>query len=121
MNISLKTRTLIDNSFRLGYLFSVLIFDLEKIMTLAEKNDYKNLLNSLESDFIIKFNSLEFFFENLYKTNGISEDEFTHIKNFCVDSTKNINKIIVDLKDHNEFSEENYSFIKKLSKDMTDF
>ena len=122
MIISLQTKTLIDDSFRLGYLFSVLIFDLEKIIELIEKKDFKNLLIFLESDFIIKFISLESFFINLYKTQGISEgDDLIHIKTFCNDSTLMLQNTISELKKTNNLTEENISLIKKLLKNMTDF
>ena len=122
MIISLQTKTLIDDSFRLGYLFSVLIFDLEKIKELIEKKDFKNLLIFLESDFIIKFISLESFFINLYKTQGISEgDDLIHIKTFCNDSTLMLQNTISELKKTNNLTEENISLIKKLLKNMTDF
>jgi hypothetical protein len=122
MIISLQTKTLIDDSFRLGYLFSVLIFDLEKILQLIEKKDFKNLLIFLESDFIIKFISLESFFINLYKTQGISEgDDLIHIKTFCNDSTLMLQNTISELKKTNNLTEENISLIKKLLKNMTDF
>jgi len=122
MIISLHTKTLIDDSFRLGYLFSVLIFDLEKIMGLIEKKDFKNLLIFLEIDFIIKFISLESFFENLYKTQGISEgDDLIHIKTFCNDSTLMLQNTIFELKKMNNLTEENIFLIKKLLKNMTDF
>ena len=122
MIISLQTKTLIDDSFRLGYLFSVLIFDLEKIMELIEKKDFKNLLIFLESDFIIKFISLESFFISLYKTQGISEgDDLIHIKTFCNDSTLMLQNTISELKKTNNLTEENISLIKKLLKNMTDF
>jgi hypothetical protein len=122
MIISLQTKTLIDDSFRLGYLFSVLIFDLEKIIELIEKKDFKNLLIFLESDFIIKFISLESFFISLYKTQGISEgDDLIHIKTFCNDSTLMLQNTISELKKTNNLTEENISLIKKLLKNMTDF
>tara|TARA_B110000438_G_C15315845_1_gene437358 strand:- start:198 stop:566 length:369 start_codon:yes stop_codon:yes gene_type:complete len=122
MIISLHTKTLIDDSFRLGYLFSVLIFDLEKIMGLIEKKDFKNLLIFLEIDFIVKFISLESFFENLYKTQGISEgDDLIHIKTFCKDSTLMLQNTIFELKKMNNLTEENIFLIKKLLKNMTDF
>ena len=122
MIISLHTKTLIDDSFRLGYLFSVLIFDLEKIMGLIDKKDFKNLLIFLEIDFIIKFISLESFFENLYKTQGISEgDDLIHIKTFCNDSTLMLLNTIFELKKMNNLTEENIFLIKKLLKNMTDF
>ena len=122
MIISLHTKTLIDDSFRLGYLFSVLIFDLEKIMGLIEKKDFKNLLIFLEIDFIVKFISLESFFENLYKTQGISEgDDLIHIKTFCNDSTLMLQNTIFELKKMNNLTEENIFLIKKLLKNMTDF
>ena len=122
MIISLQTKTLIDDSFRLGYLFSVLIFDLEKILQLIEKKDFKNLLIFLESDFIIKFISLESFFISLYKTQGISEgDDLIHIKTFCNDSTLMLQNTISELKKTNNLTEENISLIKKLLKNMTDF
>jgi hypothetical protein len=122
MIISLHTKTLIDDSFRLGYLFSVLIFDLEKIMGLIEKKDFKNLLIFLEIDFIIKFISLESFFENLYKTQGISEgDDLIHIKTFCNYSTLMLQNTIFELKKMNNLTEENIFLIKKLLKNMTDF
>jgi hypothetical protein len=122
MIISLQTKTLIDDSFRLGYLFSVLIFDLEKIMGLIEKKDFKNLLIFLEIDFIVKFISLESFFENLYKTQGISEgDDLIHIKTFCKDSTLMLQNTIFELKKMNNLTEENIFLIKKLLKNMTDF
>lgn len=122
MIISLHTKTLIDDSFRLGYLFSVLIFDLEKIMGLIEKKDFKNLLIFLEIDFIIKFISLESFFENLYRTQGISEgDDLIHIKTFCNDSTLMLQNTIFELKKMNNLTEENIFLIKKLLKNMTDF
>ena len=122
MIISLHTKTLIDDSFRLGYLFSVLIFDLEKIMGLIEKKDFKNLLIFLEIDFIAKFISLESFFENLYKTQGISEgDDLIHIKTFCKDSTLMLQNTIFELKKMNSLTEENIFLIKKLLKNMTDF
>ena len=122
MIISLHTKTLIDDSFRLGYLFSVLIFDLEKIMGLIEKKDFKNLIIFLEIDFIVKFISLESFFENLYKTQGISEgDDLIHIKTFCKDSTLMLQNTIFELKKMNNLTEENIFLIKKLLKNMTDF
>ena len=122
MIISLHTKTLIDDSFRLGYLFSVLIFDLEKIMGLIEKKDFKNLLIFLEIDFIAKFISLESFFENLYKTQGISEgDDLIHIKTFCKDSTLMLQNTIFELKKMNSLTEENIFLIKKLLKNMNDF
>ena len=122
MIISLQTKTLIDDSFRLGYLFSVLISDLEKIIELIEKKDFKNLLIFLESDFIIKFISLESFFISLYKTQGISEgDDLIHIKTFCNDSTLMLQNTISELKKTNNLTEENISLIKKLLKNMTDF
>ena len=122
MIISLHTKTLIDDSFRLGYLFSVLIFDLEKIMGLIEKKDFKNLLIFLEIDFIVKFISLASFFENLYKTQGIYEgDDLIHIKTFCKDSTLMLQNTIFELKKMNNLTEENIFLIKKLLKNMTDF
>jgi len=121
MNISIEARNLIDNSFRLGYLFSVIIFDIQKILDLVEKNDFKKTLHFLESDFIIKFNSLEFFFQNLYETKGISEDELTHIKNFCTDSTEDLNLVISALKNTGKLTEEDISLMKKLLKNMNDF
>jgi hypothetical protein len=122
MTISLETRILIDDSFRLGYLFSVLISDLEKIIELIEKKDFKNLLNFLEIDFIIKFISLEGFFQNLYKTQGISEDDdLIHIKTFCEDSTLMLQHTISQLKQTNSLEEENILLMKKLLKSMTDF
>ncbi len=122
MTISLQTKTLIDDSFRLGYLFSVLISDLGKIMELIEKKDFKNLLVFLEIDFIIKFISLEIFFQNLYKTQGITEgDDLIHIKTFCKDSTLMLQNIISELKNTNNLTEENIFLIKKLLKNMNDF
>ena len=120
MKIPYETRTLIDYSFKLGYLFSVTISDLREIIALIKKNDFLNALNLMEKDFLIRFDSLEKYFYKLFKHDGISEDEFNDIKKFCEDSCILIKDTMNEIKNTKSLTEQKIQLIEKLLKDLLD-
>lgn len=120
MKISYETRTIVDYSFKLGYLFSVTISDLKEIITLIKKNDFLNALNLMEKDFLIRFDLLEKYFHKLFKHEGINEDEFNDVKKFCEDSHLLIKDIITEIKNTKSLTKQKIELIEKLLKDLLD-
>lgn len=120
MKISYETRTLIDYSFKLGYLFSVTILDLKKIITLIKKEDFESVSNIIEKDFVIRFNTIEKYFYKLFTHDGINEDEINDIKKFCEDARILIKDCIDEIKNSNSLTKEKIDLIEKLLIDLLD-
>lgn len=120
MKIAYETRTLIDYSFKLGYLFSVTVSDLREIIILIKKKDFLNVLNLMEKDFLIRFDLIEKYFQKLFKHDGINEDEFNDVKKFCEDTNLLIRDIINEIKNTKSLTEQKIKLIEKLLKDLLD-
>jgi hypothetical protein len=120
MKIAYETRTLVDYSFKLGYLFSVTVSDLREIIILIKKKDFSNVLNLMEKDFLIRFDLIEKYFQKLFKHDGINEDEFNDVKKFCEDSNLLIKEIINEIKNTKSLTEQKIELIEKLLKDLLD-
>ena len=120
MKIPYETRTLVDYSFKLGYLFSITISDIREIINLVKKEDFKGVLNLIEKDFVIRFDAIERYFYKISTHDGINEIEFKDIKNFCEDTRLLIKDIINEIKNKNSLSKEKINAVEKLLKDMLD-
>jgi hypothetical protein len=120
MKIPYETRTIVDYSFKLGYLFSVTISDLREILTFIKEKNYEKTLNLIETDFLIRFNFIEKYFYKLFTHEAINESEFNDIKNFCKGAQLTINDVINEIKNTNSMTKEKIELVEKLLNDLLD-
>ncbi len=119
--ISNKTRETIDFSFKLGFLFSKTISDLQEILILSNSNNFKKVESLLEADFKIRFKTIEYFFQKLLENKSINDDDFKYIKIFTMNSVQILDEIISKIKNHGKLDNAEISSLRLLLKNLTDF
>ena len=120
MKIPYETRTIVDYSFKLGYLFSTTINDLREIIFQINGKNFEKVLDILEKDFILRYDSIEKYFLKLLSHEGISEEEYEDVKTFCKDKRILIKEIIEEIKSTNSLSQEKIHSMENLLEDMLD-